>query len=92
MLSGAVDDELPSVSAVNEQLLAEGQTVNSAARIQALSRADKIVVTDYVLSLPGAAELVADLEIARSEVQLKGIAGDVAVHRLRGGAVVEESS
>jgi class 3 adenylate cyclase len=72
---------------LNDRLDYFGQTVNIAARVQALSGADEIVVTDDVLSLPGAAELVADLEIERSAVQLKGIAGDVAVHRLRGVAV-----
>jgi class 3 adenylate cyclase len=72
---------------LNDRLDYFGQTVNIAARVQALSGADEIVVTDDVLSLPGAAELVADLEIEKSAVQLKGIAGDVAVHRLRGVAV-----
>ena len=67
---------------LNDRLDYFGQTVNIAARIQALSAADEIVVTDDVLSLPGAAELVAGLEIERSAVPLKGIAGDVAVHRL----------
>jgi class 3 adenylate cyclase/DNA-directed RNA polymerase subunit RPC12/RpoP len=77
---------------LNDRLDYFGQTVNIAARIQALSGADEIVVTDYVLSLPGAAELVADLDVERSEVQLKGIAGDVAVHRLRGAAVDASST
>ena len=77
---------------LNDRLDYFGQTVNIAARVQALSGADEIVVTDDVLSLPGAAELVADLEIERSTVQLKGIAGDVAVHRLRGDAVAASST
>jgi class 3 adenylate cyclase len=72
---------------LNDRLDYFGQTVNIAARVQALAEADEIVVTDYVLSLSGAAELVADLELERNAVQLKGIAGDVAVHRLRGAAV-----
>jgi class 3 adenylate cyclase len=77
---------------LNDRLDYFGQTVNIAARIQALSGADEIVVTDYLLSLPGAAELVADLDVERSEVQLKGIAEDVAVHRLRGAAVDASST
>jgi class 3 adenylate cyclase len=72
---------------LNDRLDYFGQTVNIAARVQALAGAGEIVVTDYVLALPGAAELVADLEIERSAVQLKGIAGDVAVHSLRGVAL-----
>lgn len=69
---------------LNDRLDYFGQTVNIAARVQALSSADEILVTDDVLSLPGARELVTDFEIERSAVQLKGIAGDVAVHSLRG--------
>ena len=68
---------------LNDRLDYFGQTVNIAARVQALSGADEIVVTDDVLSLPGAAELVADLELETSAVQLKGVAGDLRVHRLR---------
>ena len=69
---------------LNDRLDYFGQTVNIAARVQALARAGEIVVTDYVLSLPGAAELVADLQVETSAVELKGIAGDVGVHSLRG--------
>ena len=68
---------------LNDRLDYFGQTVNIAARVQSLAGADEIVVTDDVLSLPGAAELVAGLQVDRSAVELKGIAGDVAVHRVR---------
>jgi class 3 adenylate cyclase len=71
---------------LNDRLDYFGQTVNIAAKVQALAGADEIVVTDYVLALPGAADLVASLELETSAVQLKGIAGDVALHRLRGAA------
>jgi class 3 adenylate cyclase len=67
---------------LNDRLDYFGQTVNIAARVQSLAGADEIVVTDDVLSLPGAAELVAGLQVDRSAVELKGIAGDVAVHRV----------
>ena len=70
---------------LNDRLDYFGQTVNIASRVQALAAADEIVVTDDVLSLPGARELVAGLEIDSSAVELKGIAGDVRIHRLRGG-------
>jgi class 3 adenylate cyclase len=50
--------------------------------VQALSEANEIVVTDDVLSLPGAAELVAVLPTVPIAVRLKGIEGDVCVHRL----------
>ena len=67
---------------LNDRLDYFGQTVNIAARVQALAGADEVVVTDDVLSHPGAAELIAGLEIERSAVELRGIVGDVAVHRL----------
>ena len=51
---------------LNDRLDYFGQTVNIAARVQALAGADEIVVTDDVLSLPGAAELVAGLEVERA--------------------------
>jgi class 3 adenylate cyclase len=65
---------------LNDRLDYFGQTVNIAARVQSLAGANEIVVTDDVLSLPGAAELVAGLQVDRSAVELKGI---VAVHRVR---------
>ena len=68
---------------LNDRLDYFGQTVNIAARVQALSGADEIVVTDDVLSLPGARELVAGLKIDSSAVELRGIAGEVRIHRLR---------
>jgi class 3 adenylate cyclase len=68
---------------LNDRLDYFGQTVNIAARVQALAAADEIVVTEGVLSLPGARELVAGLEIDSSGVELKGIAGEVRIHRLR---------
>ena len=68
---------------LNDRLDYFGQTVNIAARIEALSEADEIVVTDDVLSLPGAAELVAGLRVESDDVDVKGIAGTVRVHRLR---------
>ena len=67
---------------LNDRLDYFGQTVNIAARVQSLAGADEIVVTDDVLSLPGAAELVGGLQVDRSAVELKGIAGDIAVHRV----------
>ncbi len=68
---------------LNDRLDYFGQTVNIAARVQALAAADEIVVTDDVLSLAGARKLVAGLEIDSGGVELKGIAGEVRIHRLR---------
>src|SRR4029079_1080083 len=75
---------------LNDRLDYFGQTVNIAARVQALAGADEVVVTDDVLTHPGAAELIAGLEIERSAVELRGIAGDVGVHRLRAAVSLVE--
>ena len=58
--------------------------MNIAARVQALAGAGEIILTDDILALQGAAELVTDLPIASSDVQFKGIVGDLRVHRVRG--------
>ena len=67
---------------LNDRLDYFGQSVNIAARVQGLAAADEIVVTDDVLTQPGAAELVADLPRRPADVQLRGVAGTVPVHRL----------
>jgi class 3 adenylate cyclase len=68
---------------LNDRLDYFGQTVNIASRVEAIAGAGEIVVTDDVLSLPGAAELVGSLKTDTSTVGLPGIAGEVRVHRLR---------
>ncbi|MEX1170565.1 MAG: adenylate/guanylate cyclase domain-containing protein [Chloroflexota bacterium] len=68
---------------LNDRLDYFGQTVNIAARVQALAGGDEIVVTDDVMSVPGASDLVADLRNEASSVELRGVAGELRVHRLR---------
>lgn len=68
---------------LNDRLDYFGQTVNIAARVQALANAGEIIFTDDILSAEGAAELVADLPMVTSDAQLKGIAGDIGVHRVQ---------
>jgi class 3 adenylate cyclase len=67
---------------LNDRLDYFGQTVNIASRVETLAGAGEIVVTDDVLALPGAGELVAGLRTETSSVELPGIAGEVRVHRL----------
>ena len=67
---------------LNDRLDYFGQTVNIAARVQALAEANEIVVTDDVMSSPGARELVADLTAVRTDVVLRGVAGAIRVNRL----------
>jgi class 3 adenylate cyclase len=59
-----------------------GQAVNVAARVQALSDANEIYLTDEMLSVPGAEELLAPFAPEARSVQLKGVQGDVRVHRV----------
>jgi class 3 adenylate cyclase len=59
-----------------------GQAVNLAARVQALSDANEIYLTDEMLSIPGAEELLAPFATEALSVQLKGVQGDVRVHRV----------
>jgi class 3 adenylate cyclase len=63
-----------------------GQAVNLAARVQALSDANEIYLTDELLSIPGAQELLASLATEARSVQLKGVQGHVRVHRVRPSA------
>jgi class 3 adenylate cyclase len=67
---------------LNDRLDYFGQTVNVAARVQALAAANEIVVTDDVMSYPGAHEVVEGLPSETTEVELRGVAGSIGVHRL----------
>jgi class 3 adenylate cyclase len=70
---------------LNDRLDYFGQTVNIAARVQALAGANEIVVTDDVMSVPGATELTAGLVHEPSNVEVRGVAGSIRVHRLSPG-------
>lgn len=59
-----------------------GQAVNIAARVQGLSDAHEICLTDDILSTPGADEVLAGFPAETLSVQLKGIQGNVRVHRI----------
>ena len=59
-----------------------GQTVNLAARVQALSEGNDIVLTDETAGVTGARELLAGHAIDAEAVELKGIQGAVRVHRV----------
>jgi len=67
----------------NERVDYFGQTVNIAARVQALAEGREVVLTDHVLKSPGVAEILkaASLPLAREEARLKGIDLPVVVHR-----------
>jgi len=67
---------------LNDRIDYFGQTVNIAARVQRLAGAGEIIVTDDILTLQETAEIVTDLPITSGNVQLKGIVGNVRVHRI----------
>ena len=69
---------------LNDRLDYFGATVNVAARVQAMAGAGEIAITDDVLSVPGAADLVAGLSIETSSVELRGVPGAVRIHRIAG--------
>ena len=67
---------------LNERVDYFGQTVNIAARVQGLADAGEIVLTDDVFAVPGAAALLHDMSLEVSDARLKGVAGDIRVHRI----------
>jgi class 3 adenylate cyclase len=77
---------------LNDRLDYFGQTVNIAARIQGLAGANEIVVSDDVLAAQGAGELVAGLTLEPMAVDLKGVAGQVPVHRIGAGQSAPRTS
>jgi class 3 adenylate cyclase len=72
----------------NDRLDYFGQTVNIAARVQALAGGGEIVCTDAVWNAPGVGAGIAPLRLhARREVAaLKGVNGEITVTRIRGAA------
>lgn len=67
---------------LNERRDYFGQTVNIAARVQALAGADEIVGTEDVMALPAVADLTRGLRIEPIDVELRGIAERLRVHRI----------
>lgn len=67
---------------LNDRLDYFGQTVNIAARVQGMAGADEILVTDDVLSDPGALDVIGDVATKASEIELKGVSGTIKVHRI----------
>ena len=68
---------------LNDRLDYFGQTVNIAARIQGLAGPGEIVVSEDVLNVPGAADVVEGMTTERTQVELRGVAGPVDVQRIR---------
>jgi class 3 adenylate cyclase len=60
-----------------------GQTVNAAARLQTAAAAGQICLGDEVLRAHGVAEALAGYEVVTETTDLRGVADDVTVHRIR---------
>jgi class 3 adenylate cyclase len=67
---------------LNDRLDYFGQTVNIAARVQALADAGEILVTDDVLAADGARDLLTGMAVQASTTVLRGVAGEIGLHRI----------
>lgn len=68
---------------LNEELDYFGQTVNIAARVQALADAQEICLTDEVRSYPGVAALLAGRDTEEVTAELRGVGRHMPVIRVR---------
>jgi class 3 adenylate cyclase len=74
----------PSIAVtLNENLDYFGQTVNVAARVQALANAGEICISEALHAAPGVEELLAGHDVAGFEAPLRGVEGSAGVYRIR---------
>ncbi len=71
---------------LNDRLDYFGQTVNIAARVQGLSEADEITLSDDTFAAAGVPELLGKARVESRLAKLKGVAQDVRVHVVAGAA------
>ncbi|CAM2145096.1 Adenylate cyclase [Pararobbsia alpina] len=67
---------------LNERLDYFGQTVNIAARVQGVARANEICFTRDVHSAPGVAEVLAPYSVEQDYARLRGVDEEVLVFRV----------
>ncbi|MGH7801103.1 MAG: DUF5939 domain-containing protein [Thermodesulfobacteriota bacterium] len=67
---------------LNDRLDYFGQMVNISARVQKLSDADEIHITEEVYTYPGVRELLNEFEINLKKAKLKGIKEEMRVYRI----------
>jgi class 3 adenylate cyclase len=79
-------DLLPDFALARRGQAVNGEAVNIAARVQALSGADEIYLTGEMLSIPEAEELRAAFATEGRSVQLRGVQGHIRVHRVHPGS------
>jgi class 3 adenylate cyclase len=75
----------PSIAVtLNENLDYFGQTVNVAARVQALAEAGEICLSEALYSAPGVSKLLAGHKVVEFEAPLRGVEGSACVYRVIG--------
>jgi len=73
----------PSIAVtLNENLDYFGQTVNVAARVQALADAGEICLSEALYSAPGVSGLLAGHAIVEFDAPLRGVEGNACVYRV----------
>lgn len=73
----------PSIAVtLNENLDYFGQTVNVAARVQALADAGEICVSEALYSAPGVSGLLAGHAVVEFDAPLRGVEGNASVYRV----------
>jgi len=70
------------VVTLNDRIDYFGQTVNIAARVQALADADQIYISENVYSFPGVREAISHCDIVHEQASVKGVSEKLQVHRI----------
>ena len=70
------------VVTLNDRIDYFGQTVNIAARVQALADADQIYISENVYNFPGVREAISHCDIVHEQAMVKGVSEKLQVHRI----------
>lgn len=68
---------------LNDNLDYFGQTVNIAARVQALAKDDEVYLSETLYSAPGVSEQLSGYNITATDAHLRGIDEEVYVYRIQ---------
>jgi len=70
------------VVSLNDRIDYFGQTVNIAARVQALADSDEIYMSEAVYNFPGVREAIAHRDIVSEQASVKGVSGKLQVYKI----------
>ena len=70
------------VVSLNDRIDYFGQTVNIAARVQALADADEIYMSEDVYNFPGVREAISHREVVSEQASVKGVSGKLQVYKI----------